>query len=375
MEPPDIVLFGNLKIGGGRGRCLANMIPIWESLGIRVQVVGYRDSQLINPEQFSDSLGFYHLGTRSRLATLFRLWRYLRRNQPSAVLTRFHLDNLLAAVVGCLPGVKSRMVLEARNNYVAATHRDKRKRRRKLARLRRLYPRADALVTASEGVAEDLREAAGLHGLPIFPIPNTTVTPQLFEQAREPVDHPWFHDGAGPVVISVARFAQQKDLPTLLEAIAEVRRDRPIRLILLGKGPLKEDLQEKVRELALTKVVDMPGHVANPYAWMARADLFALSSAWEGSPNALIEALALGTPVVATDCPSGPAEILAHGRYGRLVPVGDSQALAEAIRRTLDQPLEYDPVEATRRFTPEYAAPRYLDVLLPGWKDNRAGTE
>ncbi|MFA9460556.1 glycosyltransferase [Thiohalorhabdus sp. Cl-TMA] len=363
---PDIVLFGNLKIGGGKGRCVANLIPVWDRLGIKVQILGYRDAQLFHPEEFPDSLGFLHLGTRERLPTLFRLWRYLRKVQPKAVLARHHADNVLIAAAGRLPGVHSRIVVEARNNYVASVRGGKGKQRKKMAQIRRFYPWADALIGASQGVARDLREAAKLWELPGYSIPNTTITPSLFEQGQEAVDHPWLQEGATPVVLSVARFAPQKDLPTLLKAVAKARQSRPLRLIMLGKGPEKEAIQQEVRRLGLEEVVAMPGHVSNPYAWMARADLLALSSAWEGSPNVLIEALALGTPVVSTDCPSGPAEILENGRYGRLVPVGDSSALAEAICRSLDHPLDFDRDEATRPYTVEHAAPRYLDVLLPG---------
>lgn len=228
-----------------------------------------------------------------------------------------------------------------------------------------MYPRADALITASAGVGQDLKTAAGLDGLPIHPIPNTIVTKGMHEQAKEPVDHPWLADDEAPVVLCVARFAKQKDLPTMLHALAIARRSRPLRLIVLGHGPERSDVEQVVHDLELEECVDMPGRVSNPYAWMRRASVLALSSAWEGSPNVLIEALALGTPVVSTDCPSGPAEILENGRYGRLVPVGDPEALAGAILETLEHPLAYDPATATERFTATRAAQRYLEVLVP----------
>jgi len=364
MGERQVVVFGNLELGGGKGRCVVNLIPVWESWGVKVHQVGYRDAACHGPEEFSSSCRFQHLGTKARLPTLFRLWRYLRRFRPDVILARNHLDNLLIILAGRLPGVKTRVVVEARNNYVASTHRGERKRRKKLAQVRRHYPRANALVGASEGVVQDLVRVGELDDLPTYAIPNPILTKNVFAQAEEAVDHPWLNDREAPVLISVARLAEQKDLGVLLEALAMVRARQEARLIVLGEGPLRGALERRVQELGLSGVVDMPGHVANPYAFLAKADLFVLSSAWEGSPNALIEALALGLPVVSTDCPSGPAEILDGGRYGRLVPVGDSDALAEAIGQTLDQPLEYDPIEATRRFTPEDAAPRYLQVLF-----------
>jgi glycosyltransferase involved in cell wall biosynthesis len=362
---PDVVIFGNLRIGGGRGRCLANMIPIWERAGVRVAFVGYRDARCIEPEAFANALAFHHLGTRSRLWTLIRLWLYLVRHRPRAILARNHLDNVLVTRATRLPGVRTRAIVEARNNYVAARHRQERKRRAKLDEVRRVYPRASALITASSGVADDLVEAAGLDGLPVRAIPNTIITPSMFEQAREPVDHPWLAERDQPIVLAVARLADQKDLPTLLRALRIARETRPMRLIILGKGPRKEAVEREIADLGLRDCVHLAGHVPNPYAWMRQADLLALSSAWEGSPNVLIEALALGTPVVSTDCPSGPREILEGGRHGRLVPVGDAAALARAMLETLDDPIRPDPAEATARFTADNAARQYLEVLLP----------
>lgn len=361
---PDIVIFGDLSPEGGAYRCLANLIPVWTQAGLGVQLLGYRDAVPFYPEELPASVGFRHLGTRARFTTLWRLWRYLRRHRPRAVLATNHLDNLLIAVAGRLPGVRSRIVLGVHNNFVASTRGGDRRRRRKVSSVRRFYPWADAVITVSEGLARSLREAAGLDDLPIHPIHNAVITPSILERAEEPVDHPWFGDGQGPVAIYVGRFSHQKDLPTLLEALAEARQSRPVRLIMVGKGSQQEALAERARELEIGEAVDMPGHVANPYAWMARADLFVLSSAWEGFGNVVAEALALGVPVVSTDCPSGPAEILEHGRYGRLVPVGDASALARAMLETVEEPLTYDPVEAARRFTSDYVAERYLEVLL-----------
>jgi glycosyltransferase involved in cell wall biosynthesis len=366
MNKPDIAIFGNFSPAGGINRCLANIIPVWVAEGLDVQLVGYREAVRFFPEDLPESVGLNHLQSRSRLVTLWRLWRYLRRHQPRALLATNHLDNLLIAFAGRLPGVRSRIVLEVQNNFVASTRGGRRKRRLKVARMRRFYPWADAMITASEGLAAALREAGRLDDLPIYPIHNAVITPSILARADEPVDHPWFHDGGGPVVINVARMNQQKDLPTLLEAIAEARKAEPVRLILLGKGREQANLEARARELGIAEAVDMPGYVDNPYAWMAKADVFALSSAWEGFGNVVAEALAVGTAVVSTDCPSGPGEILEHGRYGRLVPVGDSQGLGRAIIQALREPLDYDPARASERFTSEFVAARYLDALLGG---------
>jgi glycosyltransferase involved in cell wall biosynthesis len=213
-------------------------------------------------------------------------------------------------------------------------------------------------------VRNDIAALTGLSRRRIVVIPNPVVTAELLDQARCPLDHPWFHPSAPPVVMGVGRLTRQKDFPTLLHAFAAVRASRPCRLVILGEGRDRPALAALAAALNINLDVDLPGFIPNPYAYMARAAAFVLSSAWEGSPNVLTEALALGTPVVATDCPSGPREILQHGRLGRLVPIGRPEAMADAIAAILDNP----PLrKACREVLVRYAAPasaqRYLAVM------------
>jgi len=167
-------------------------------------------------------------------------------------------------------------------------------------------------------------------------------------------------------VLGVGKLKPQKGFDVLLRAFARVRAARPARLVILGEGPQRRALEQLARELGLSADdVALPGFVANPYAWMARSAVFALSSRWEGLPNALIEALACGCAVVSSDCPSGPAEILENGRLGPLVPVDDAAALAAAIERAL-APSDPAPRRARARdYAIERVAPRYLAALLP----------
>ena len=143
-----------------------------------------------------------------------------------------------------------------------------------------------------------------------------------------------------------------------------MRKERPARLIILGEGEDRPKLEALVRELGLEEDVALPGFVDNPYKYLKRAAVFVLSSRWEGLPTVLIEALALGTPVVATDCPSGPAEILKGGRWGRLVAVGDINGIAKAIKEMLVQPGSRVPREAWSAFALATVTKRYLKVLL-----------
>ncbi|NLO89188.1 MAG: glycosyltransferase, partial [Clostridia bacterium] len=189
-----------------------------------------------------------------------------------------------------------------------------------------------AVVAVSQGVADDLVKTTGLMRELIKVIYNPIVTPELLEKAKESIGHPWFKPGQPPVILSAGRLTAAKDFPTLIHAFARVRAERLARLMILGEGEERPNLESLVRELGLESDVSMPEFVENPYAYMARAAVFVLSSAWEGFGNVLVEAMAVGTPVVSTDCPSGPAEILEGGKWGKLVPVGDVEKLAKALK-------------------------------------------
>jgi glycosyltransferase involved in cell wall biosynthesis len=190
--------------------------------------------------------------------------------------------------------------------------------------------------------------------------------------AREPVDHPWFAPGEVPVVLSAGRLTRQKDFPVLIRAFSRVYASRRCRLVLLGEGEERRSLEALLEDLGLRQCVSLQGFVRNPFAYMRRAAVFALSSAWEGLPGALIQALACGVPVVATDCENGPREILHDGRFGRLVPVGDVPALANAILGALDGPPPVITQEAWRPFSQDAGVDAYLRILreVAGFHDS-----
>ena len=232
----------------------------------------------------------------------------------------------------------------------------------------RALPQADGIVAVSRGVAERWSRAARIPRARITTIHNP-VSPDLARRAEAVPDHPLvgplFGPEAPPVVLGVGRLTRQKDFPTLMRAFASVREERTARLLILGEGPERGRLERLAASLGLGGEVSFPGQVENPYAVMARAALLALSSRWEGLPLVMIEALACGCPVVSTDCPAGPAEILEDGRYGRLTPVGDPAALAEAILATLREPPARERLRTRGQwFTPERAVREYARFLL-----------
>ncbi len=294
------------------------------------------------------------------------LVRYLRAERPAALLAAKTPVNLMALWARRRAGVPLRLVVSERVYLSAIATADRPAKRRALPSLAaRFYPEADAIVTVSAGVADDLADLAGLDRARITVIHNAVVDAAFADRAAQPAPHPWLEDGGAPVLLAVGRLHHDKDYPTLLRAFAQLHRQRPVRLLILGEGPQRAELQALAEALGIGDAVAMPGFCANPMAAMSRAAALVLTSRSEGFGNVLAEALACGCPVVSTDCPAGPREILDGGRYGRLVPVGDADALAAALAVTLDDPP--DPQRLRTRghaFTVDRAADAYLAQLL-----------
>ena len=304
------------------------------------------------------------------LGALPGLANYLKREKPDVVIASMDYPNVVAVVARDLAQVQSRVVLTVHNTLSQEIARSKKRRIKAQVEVdRRFYPCADAVVTVSQGVADDLARTLDLPVESFTTIYNPVVTENLKQQAATPLSHPWFKGDGPPVLLAVGGFKAAKDHATLLKAFALVRKSRPVRLLLLGEGGLREQLSQQVDRLGILADVEMPGFVDNPYQYMARASVFVLSSVFEGLPTVLIEALACGCPVVSTDCPSGPREILAQGRFGTLVPMGDEKSLAEAIMQALDTPHDKKKLIARGAdFSLERATDNYLQ-LINGFDD------
>ena len=231
--------------------------------------------------------------------------------------------------------------------------------------IKRFYPWADGIVVVSRGVRDDMAQLTNIPSERITVIYNPSVVKaEVLERAQAPLDHPWFLPGQPPVLLAVGRLQVQKDFPMLIRAFAQVRQTRPVRLLILGEGKQRPMLEELIKKLGLDGDVSLPGFVVNPFAYMSRASIFILSSRWEGLPTVLVEALCCGTPVISTDCPSGPREILQDGQYGQLVPVGDVVALAHAIEATLQGKTPNPPPESWRPYDLESVLNQYIDLLV-----------
>ena len=303
------------------------------------------------------------------------LVRYLRQSKPDALLSATPHLNLEAVWARRLAGVSTRLLVSERSAPSQKLLVSKNWRHRHLpALIRRTYPMADVVVSVSQALGDDLAAVTGLPRELVRTIYNPVVGADIERKARAKVDHPWLQEGQPPVILGVGRLTDQKDFPTLLRAFARVRARRDARLIILGGAKDQDKSAERqalllkmAADLGVGSDVDLPGFVKNPYAFLARASLFVLSSRFEGLPGAMIQALACGCPVVSTDCPTGPAEILDNGRYGPLVRMGDDAGMAEAILKTLEAPLPKLLLQRRAAdFGEDRAVDAYLDALFGG---------
>ena len=241
--------------------------------------------------------------------------------------------------------------------------------------LRFVFPPATVTVAVADGVAEEVVRLSGVPRRRIATVFEPVLDGTVVERSRAPLDHPWLAPGEPPVLLAVGRLGMQKDFPTLIRAFALARAKRPMRLMVLGEGRQRPRLQKMIESLGIADDVCLFGYSENPFAWMARVSMFVLSSAWEGLPAVLIEALACGCPVVSTNCPSGPWEILEGGKYGRLVPCRDPERLAEAIVAALDAPVNRQAlVERARAFSAEASVNGYIRVFEACHTEDRAGS-
>jgi glycosyltransferase involved in cell wall biosynthesis len=302
------------------------------------------------------------------IARIQSLQHYMETQRPDAILSALTYTNLVAIWTRQRSGSRVPVIVSERialSPYCAAPCNSRKWRWRYLPELvRRTYPGADAVVSVSNQVADDLATSAGLDRQSITTIYNPVVDDSLHANAQQPLDHPWFTPDAAPVILGVGRLSEQKDFATLIRAFAAVRTTAEARLVILGEGRLREDLEALADTLGIRADVDLPGFVQNPFQYMSRASVLVSSSEYEGLPGVLIQALACGCPVVSTDCPGGSAEILVDGEYGALVDVGDAEAMALAILAELDNPTASDILlQRAEDFSVEQAGNNYLALL------------
>jgi glycosyltransferase involved in cell wall biosynthesis len=355
------IFFHDLGIGGAE-RVMLQLAQGFIEAGHAVDLVlGHAEGPLRS--EVPSKARVIDFGTASPLKMFFKLMRYLRAEKPTALLSPFEVTSVIAIAAKRISHVSTRVVVRVSVHLSRNKRAQKWKKTAERLVVSRVYPLADGIIAVSQGVAEDLARYAGIPHARVKVIYNPVLSDPRITAAEQPLPHPFFADSQCPVILGVGRLTEQKDFFTLIKAFAILRKKISSRLIILGDGEERQALEELVQASGLQGLVDLPGFEINPFAFMKRASLFSLSSKWEGLPNVLIQAMACGCPVISTDCLSGPSEILKGGEYGTLVPVGDVDAMAEAMERVLRGNVRKPPPGWLDQFTVEAVIPQYESVF------------
>lgn len=360
----ELMLYMHSFSGGGAERVMVQLANHWaRTRGQTTLVVNVVEGPLAR--ELAPEVELVSLDRHRGAAAFWPLVRLMRRRRPRAILSAMTPQNVIASAARRISGAPSRLVVTEHTSLAAPNAFWRTIRGRLiLAAVPMSYPFADAVAAVSTNSARDLDRrlnrppgsTAVVHN-PVWP---PLVTPNL-----APGDvHPWLA-GPEPVLLSAGRLTTQKNHLNLVEAVAIVRRTRPVRAIIIGEGELRPAIEARIAELSLQEVVDLPGFKRNVGDFLAATGLFVLSSDSEGLPLVLLEAMYMGTPIVSTDCESGPAELLDNGAYGALVPIDDPAALARSILAALDEPPDRERLRArAREFSIEAIAQRYERLLF-----------
>ncbi|MBV0902719.1 glycosyltransferase [Haloarcula salina] len=351
----------NLTVGGAE-QVTVNIVNGLSRRGYDVELVLSHPYGKLHSEIDEDvpvvALGDSRVPVAGITAHVPKLVSYLEESEPDALLSQVTHANTVCLAASLVADTRTKLIPTEHNAFdVEPATTLKSKLLRKLAV--RLLPSADRVIAVSQGVSDSLVEQMSLREDDVTVLHNPIEIERVRERAHQSVDHEWIEDDDLDVVLFVGRLDSQKDLQTWLRAFDRVHESRPdTRAVVAGQGPLREELHDSAEQMGISDAVSVPGYVDNPYRYMHRASVFLLTSRFEGLPTVLIEAMACGCPVVSTDCPSGPREILADGQYGRLTPVGDVSEIATAVEKTLDDETD---TSALKRRANDFSPAEVLD--------------
>lgn len=362
-----IAIFAPSLRGGGVERNAVNLARGFVDRGLPVQLVLARAEGPFLAEVDS-RVDVVNLDAPRVMFSLPRLASYLRRMRPAVMLSGMAHANFAAILARRVSRVRCRVVASVHTCFAAGGGYTEKWLDRNTARVGRLlYRRADGIIAVSQAVADDLVASTGLDPGAVTVIGNPVVLPDPQAVADMTADHPFLAGFEPPLLVAVGRLSREKGFDVLIKAHALLRPRRPMGLLILGEGPERPYLEELVKELGSGDLVDLPGFVKEPLAYIARASALVMPSRIEGFGNALVEAMACGVPVVATECSGGPTEILDGGRFGPLAVADDPAALAGAIEQVLTDPVAPAVLkERARGFAVDRVVGRYLEVLFPG---------
>jgi glycosyltransferase involved in cell wall biosynthesis len=351
------LVLGSLRTGGAE-RAMVNLANGFSARGVQTDMVVVEEKG-----EFLSALNkgvtLHHLGGSRARNSVGAFYRYLKSHSPEVIIAvQPHIQWMVIAAV-MLSRWKGILILNEQstfslNNEQRISH--------FVSSL--LFRRADAISVVSKGAAADFGKMFPSLSKKVVVIPNPVFSDDILKRREEKVSHPYFDDKKFPVILAAGRLEKVKNYIFLLDAFSILLQNTEARLIILGEGEERRSLEQHVEELGITERVSLPGNVNNPFAFMSRCDVFALSSEYEGLPSVLIEALACGCNIVSTDCPNGPAEILDHGRFGRLVTPGDKFAFAEALRKSIfTRKTESERINRAKEFGIEKITSQYVGLI------------
>jgi glycosyltransferase involved in cell wall biosynthesis len=360
--PKRVCIFPDRIDDGGIDRYALNLAEILSQQGIDVDLFVTSGEGKLLPQRPKATRLFVGGGSTKRSIVPF--YRYLKSENPDLLISANLYIDIVSIVVKAVARVPTKHAVTLHTAFSREDYRGKPLLKQIYTQLCRwLYPRADDIIAVSHAVAKDSQNYFKLKK-PIKVIYNPVVTPALYTKGEATPEHPFYQSKKAPVILAIGRLSGQKDFSTLLRAFAELRKQRAAKLLVLGEGEERGLLESLAKELNLSDDLSMPGFVDNPYPYIKNAAVLVSSSAWEGLPTVLIEALAFGTPVVASDCPGGSSEILEGGTYGRLVPMQDPNALANAVLQTLQEsPDKPKLMKRGAAFSLEASANEYVRLL------------
>jgi glycosyltransferase involved in cell wall biosynthesis len=374
MKHDSIAIF-TWRLSGGAIANIASALAkgFWD-LGVKEIYILHIQAGEDRDNNFPEGVKFVHLGVNRARWAFFPLSKFLKEVQPDVFISLAFLN--FPAILGwMLAGkISTRLIISQQHSLIYKAyieHKGNPLARFPLWLAYFLYPKVNGLVATTEALLEELFDQVrvSIQKERTTVIPNVVHIESIVKNSESEPDHPWLRQKQTPVILSVGRLAKQKNFPLLIKALAIVRQNIDVRLVILGEGIIKKELEDLAKELGLEEHVSLPGFSENPWSSMARADLFVLPSSEEAFGLVLVEAMACGVPVIATDAiGGGPRSVLEDGKYGILVPPDDAQALAKAMTQILTtQSLQKHLIELGKEhceaFKPEIVAKQWLSFI------------
>jgi len=336
-KPKIFFVIPTLRAGGAE-KVLVNLLKYlaFKKVEFCIFLIVFNLRDQVYLDLIPSDINVINLKSSSFLKNILSMFKLIKDYKPDVIFSWLEASNLPILIANSFAREKNKIIISVHGILSnALKFQSKVVAFAKKILIKHLYKKADKIIAVSEYIKYDLENYFYIDGNKIEIVYNPVVSDELYEKAKQSPKHIWLEQKKAPVLLSVGRLAYPKDYATLIKAFAIVRKKMKVKLIIIGDGPLKSFLKKLILETGLSNDVDVLGYKSNPYSYMARADLLILSSISEGLPTVLIEALSLGTPVISTDCGSGPSEIIENTENCSIVPIKDVSSLSREILKIL----------------------------------------